>query len=53
MAIKPRRRRWARHVTRMAGLKNAYTILVGKPKGKSPFGRPRCRWEDNIRLYLK
>jgi hypothetical protein len=37
----------------MGEMRNAYSILVGKPKGKRPFGRPRCRWEDNIRMDLK
>jgi hypothetical protein len=32
---------------------NAYNILVGKPEGKRSLGRPRCRWEDNRRVYLK
>jgi hypothetical protein len=46
--IKSRRMRWAGHVARM-GEKNAYRILVGKQEGKRPLGRPRRRWEDNIR----
>jgi hypothetical protein len=33
--------------------RNAYKILVGKPEGKRPLGRPRCRWEDNIRMDLR
>jgi hypothetical protein len=37
--------RWARHVARIKG--NTYTILVGKPEGKRPLGRPRRRWKDN------
>jgi hypothetical protein len=32
---------------------NAYRILVGKPEGKTPLGRPRCRWEDNIKMDLR
>jgi hypothetical protein len=32
---------------------NAYRILVGKPEGKRPLGRPRCRWEDNLRMDLR
>jgi hypothetical protein len=32
---------------------NAYNILVGKPEGKRPFGRPRCRWEDNVRMDIR
>jgi len=34
-------------------MRNAYKILVTKPKGKRPLGRPTCRWEDNIRLHLR
>jgi hypothetical protein len=34
-------------------MKNACNILVGKPKGKRPLGRHRCRWEDNIKMDLK
>jgi hypothetical protein len=33
--------------------KDAYRILMGKPEGKRPLGRPRCRWEDNIKMELK
>jgi hypothetical protein len=33
--------------------RNAYRILVGKPQGKRPLGRPRCRWEDNIKIDLR
>jgi hypothetical protein len=40
--IKSRRMRWAGHVARMGELRNAYSILVGKPGGKRPLGRPRC-----------
>jgi hypothetical protein len=39
--IKPRRMRWAEHVTRMGEKRNAYRILVGNPKGKRSLGRPR------------
>jgi hypothetical protein len=35
------------------GESNAYRILVGRPEGKRPLGRPRCRWEDNIRMDLR
>jgi hypothetical protein len=49
--IKFRRMRWAGYVARM-GKKNAYRLLVGKPEGKRPLGRPRRRWVDNIRMYL-
>jgi hypothetical protein len=40
--------RWAGYVVYMGEMRNAYSILVGKPEGKRPLGRPRCRWEDNI-----
>jgi hypothetical protein len=49
---KSRRIRWARHVARMKEKKNSYMLLVGKPEGKRPLGRPRCRWVDNIRMDL-
>jgi hypothetical protein len=42
--IKSRRMRWAGHVPRMGETRNAYRILVGKPEGKRPLGRPRRRW---------
>jgi hypothetical protein len=48
-----RRMRWAGHVQRMEEMKNAYNILVGKPEGKRPLGRPRHRWEGNIRTNLR
>jgi hypothetical protein len=41
--IKPRRMKWAGHVAQMWAKRNAYRILVGKPEGKRPLGRPRCR----------
>jgi hypothetical protein len=47
------RMRWKRHVARMGKMRNAYNILVGKPEGKRPLGRPRRRWEYNIRLDLR
>jgi hypothetical protein len=50
--IKSRRMRWAGHVSRMGKKINAYRILVGKPEGKIPLGRLRCRWEDNIKMDL-
>jgi hypothetical protein len=37
----------------MGEKRNAYRILVGNPEGKKPLGRPRCRWEDNIRMDLR
>jgi hypothetical protein len=42
--------RWAGHVARMGEKRNAYRILVGKPEGKRPLGRPRRRWVDNIKM---
>jgi hypothetical protein len=48
--IKSMRMRWARHVARMGKKRNAYRILVGKPEGKRPLGRPRRRWVDNIKM---
>jgi hypothetical protein len=50
--IKARRMRWAGHVARMGEKSNAYRLLVGKPEGRRPLGRPRRRWVDNIRIYL-
>ena len=51
--IKSRKLRWAGHVERMGEGKSAFKILTGKPTGKRPLGRPRRRWEDNIRIYLE
>jgi hypothetical protein len=48
-----RRMRWAEHVARMGEKRNAYRIFVGKPERKTPLGRPRCRWVDNIKMYLR
>ena len=48
--IKSRRMRLAGHVARMGGERGAYRVLVGKPEGKRPLGRPRRRWVDNIRM---
>jgi hypothetical protein len=50
--IKSRRMRWAGHVARMGEKRNVYSLLVGKPEGKRPLGRPRCRWIDNIKIDL-
>jgi len=46
--IKSRRMRWVGHVARMEERRGVYRVLVGKPEGRNPLGRPRCRWEDNI-----
>jgi hypothetical protein len=51
--LKTRRMRWAGHVARMGETRNAYRILVGKPEGKIPLGRPRRRWVDNIKMDLR
>jgi hypothetical protein len=45
--------RWAENVARMGENMNAYRILVGKPEGKRPLGKPRHRWVDNIKMDLK
>ena len=50
--IKSRRLRWAGHVTRMEEGRSAFKMLTGKPTGKRPLGRPRRRWENNIRMDL-
>jgi hypothetical protein len=51
--MKSRRMRWAGHVTRMGERRSAYRILVGRPEGRRPLGRPRRRWEDNIKMDLQ
>jgi len=51
--IKSRRMSWARRVARMGEKRGAYRVLVGKPEGKRPLGRPRHRWVDNIRMDLQ
>ncbi|KAJ4431722.1 hypothetical protein ANN_20324 [Periplaneta americana] len=51
--IKCRRLRWAGLVTRMGESRNAYRVLVGRPERKRPLGRPRRRWEDNIKMDLR
>jgi hypothetical protein len=48
--ITSRRMRWAGHVARMGEKRNVYRLLVGKPEGKKPLGRPRRRWIDNIKM---
>jgi hypothetical protein len=50
--IKLRRMRWAGHLARMGVGGGVYRVLVGKLEGKRPLGRPRRRWEDNIKLDL-
>jgi hypothetical protein len=51
--IKSRRMRWVGHVARMEEYRKAYNVLMGKPEGKRLIGRPRRRWEDGIRIYLR
>jgi hypothetical protein len=51
--IKSRRMRWAGHVALMGERRDAYRVLVGKPVGMRPLGRPRHRWEDNIKMKLQ
>jgi hypothetical protein len=50
--IKSRRMVWAGNVAHMGEMRNAYNILVRKPEGRRPLGRPRRRWEGNIKLLL-
>jgi hypothetical protein len=52
MQVKSRRMRWAGYVARMGEERKVYKVLVGKPEGKRPLGRPRHRWEDGIRMDL-
>ena len=51
--IKLRRMRWAGHVALMGERRGVYRVLVGKTEGKIPLGRPRRRWEDNIKMDLQ
>jgi hypothetical protein len=51
--MKSRRMRWAGHIARKGERRDVYRVLVGKPEGKRPLGRPRCRWEDNIKTVLQ
>jgi hypothetical protein len=51
--IQSRRLRWAGHVARMGERRGVYRVWVGKPEGKRPLGRPRHRWEDNIKMDLQ
>jgi hypothetical protein len=53
MVIKSRRMRWAGHMARMGEGRGVYWVLVGRPEGKRPLGRPRCRWEDNIKTDFR
>jgi hypothetical protein len=51
--IKPRRIWWAGHVARMGEDRQVYEVSLAKFEGKRALGRPRCRWEDVFRMYLK
>jgi hypothetical protein len=51
--VKSRRMTWAGHVARMGEGRGVYRVLVGKPEGKRPLGRPRRRCEDNIKMDLQ
>jgi hypothetical protein len=51
--LKSRRMRWAGQVARMGEERGVHRVLVGKPNGKRPLGRPRRRWEDNIMMDLQ
>jgi hypothetical protein len=45
--------RWAGHIASIEEKRNALRILVRKPEGKRPLGRPKCRWENNIKMDLR
>jgi len=51
--VKSRRMRWAGHVACMGEGRGVHRVVVGKPEGKSPLGRPRRRWENNIKMDLR
>jgi hypothetical protein len=51
--IKSRRMRWAGHGARMGEGRGVYRVLVGRPECKTPLGKRRRRWEDNIKMYLR
>jgi hypothetical protein len=51
--IESRRMKWAGHVARMKERRGVCKVLVGRPEGKRPLGRPRRRWEDNIKMDLR
>jgi hypothetical protein len=51
--IKTRRMRWAEHVARTGERKGVYRVVVRKPEGNRPLGRPRRRWEDNIKMHYQ
>jgi len=51
--VESRRMRWAGHMARMGEGRGVHMVLVGKAEGKRPLGRPRRRWEDNIKMDLR
>jgi hypothetical protein len=51
--VTSRRMGWAGHVARMGEERKVYKVLVGKPEGRRPLGRPRRRWEDRTRMDLR
>jgi hypothetical protein len=51
--IKSRRMSWEGHVACMGEGRGAYRVLVGRPEGRRPLGRPRRRWEENIKMNLQ
>jgi len=51
--IKSKRMRWAGHVACMGEGRGVCRVLVGKPEGKRPLGRPRRRWDDNIKMDIQ
>jgi hypothetical protein len=53
LVVKSRRMRWAGHVARMGEERGMHRVLVGKPEGNRPSGRPRRRWEDNIKMVVQ
>ena len=52
MVPKSREIRWAGHVARMGDKRGAYRVFIARPEGKKPHGRPRRRWEINIKMDL-
>jgi len=53
MRVIKSRMRWAGHVARMGERRGVHTVLMGKPEGKRSVGKPRCRWEDSIKMDLQ
>jgi hypothetical protein len=51
--IKSRGMRWVEHVAHMGDERGVYRVLVGRPEGTRPLGRPKCVWEDNIKMHLR